>query len=540
MIDLNPHHLDTVLSILKAHVPDDTVLAFGSRAKWTASEFSDLDLVICGTNAHDFLTLGLLREAFDESDLPIRVDVHDWNSIPDHFKPNIQGSFEVLVHGNGDMPLSGVGSTRSLGDVAHVVMGQSPPGETVAAFGETPLLNGPTDFGPRHPVPTQYTSESRRFAETGDILFCVRGSTTGRMNWADQRYAIGRGVAALRHRRDAALQPLLHAVVALALPSLLAESTGSTFPNVSKDQIARILWPALSMEQEHRAARILGSIDDRIEVNRHLSETLEAMAQALFKSWFIDFEPVRAKMEGRDTGLPDQIADLFPDSLVDSPLGPIPEGWEAKPLSALARFLNGLAMQKYPPVGEGRLPVLKIAQLRAGHLARADFVRDDIDDKYVVVDGDIVFSWSGSLECKYWTGGPAALNQHLFRVLPRQHPPWLCYSAIIHHLAKFREVANDKATTMGHIQRRHLDEALQAVPPADALRSFNVLIAPLMQRSIQANVSSRNLAGLRDILLAHLLTGHSGGEHVVSQTERSPSSDETRMSVQLSGKFELG
>ena len=271
-----------------------------------------------------------------------------------------------------------------------------------------------------------------------------------------------------------------------------------------------------------------------------MCQTLEAMAQALFKSWFIDFDPVRAKMEGRDTGLPDQIADLFPDCLVDSPLGPIPEGWEAKPLSALARFLNGLAMQKYPPVGEGRLPVLKIAQLRAGHLARADFVRDDIDDKYVVVDGDIVFSWSGSLECKYWTGGPAALNQHLFRVLPRQHPPWLCYSAIIRHLAKFREVANDKATTMGHIQRRHLDEALQAVPPAEALRSFNVLIAPLMQRSIQANLSSRNLAGLRDILLAHLLTGHSGGGHVVSQTERSPGADETRMSVQLSGKLELG
>ena len=320
----------------------------------------------------------------------------------------------------------------------------------------------------------------------------------------------------------------------------LARSGGTRNALTKRDLASFQIQIPRDVETQAKVASILSTLDDRIELNRRMCETLEAIAQALFKSWFIDFDPVRAKMEDRDTGLPDHIADLFPDRLVDSTLGPIPCGWQAKPLSALAQFLNGLAMQKYPPVGEGRLPVLKIAQLRAGHMARADFVRDDIDDKYVVVAGDIVFSWSGSLECMYWTGGPAALNQHLFRVLPRQHPPWLCYSAILHHLTRFREVAADKATTMGHIQRRHLDEALLAVPSADALESLDMLMAPLMQRTVQLNLISRNLAGFRDTMLMHLMTGHSDGGYVVSRTALSSGSEEASMIVQLVGKMDLG
>src|SRR5437868_9574371 len=97
-------------------------------------------------------------------------------------------------------------------DVADIVMGTSPPGDSCNSTGiGEPLLNGPTEFGPHHPTPVQYTTAPRRFAETGDILFCVRGSTTGRMNWADRRYAIGRGIAAIRHFEGARYQPFLRA-----------------------------------------------------------------------------------------------------------------------------------------------------------------------------------------------------------------------------------------------------------------------------------------------------------------------------------------
>ena len=124
----------------------------------------------------------------------------------------------------------------TLGDVATIVMGQSPPGKTVSDKIGIPLLNGPTEFGSHHPAPTECTTDPREVAQPGDVLFCVRGSTTGRMNWAVQEYAIGRGVAAIRHSEDPTLQPLLRGVIEFALPELLNVATGSTFPSVSASQ----------------------------------------------------------------------------------------------------------------------------------------------------------------------------------------------------------------------------------------------------------------------------------------------------------------
>ena len=162
----------------------------------------------------------------------------------------------------------------TLGDVATIVMGQSPPGNTVSDESGILLLNGPTEFGPHHPAPIQFTTDPRKFAEPGDLLFCVRGSTTGRMNWADQGYAIGRGVAAIRHSDDPTLQPLVRGVIELALPGLLLAATGSTFPNVSAAQIADIRYHDLSVEVQHTIAHILNSLDDKIELNQRANQTL--------------------------------------------------------------------------------------------------------------------------------------------------------------------------------------------------------------------------------------------------------------------------
>ena len=185
-------------------------------------------------------------------------------------------------------------------DFVEIVMGQSPPGDKVSHDTGVPLLNGPTEFGFHNPTPIQFTVDARKIAQPGDLLFCVRGSTTGRMNWADQKYAIGRGVAAIRHRWAPKLQPFVRAVIEFELPDLLAQATGSTFPNVSASQLAAIPYPSLSTVEQHAIAHILGTLDDKIALNRRMNETLEAMARALFKDWFVDFGPTRAKMEGRD------------------------------------------------------------------------------------------------------------------------------------------------------------------------------------------------------------------------------------------------
>ena len=195
-------------------------------------------------------------------------------------------------------------SELTLGDVAEVVMGQSPPGEAVSTSDGLPLLNGPTEFGSHHPNPVQYTKAGRKTARPGDILFCVRGSTTGRMNWADQEYAIGRGIAAIRHLEEPSLQPFLRGVIEVELPGLLAEATGSTFPNLSSQQLASIPVPKLEKNEQRAIAHIFGTLDDKIELNRRMNQTLEEMARAIYKDWFVDFGPVRAKLEGREPYLP--------------------------------------------------------------------------------------------------------------------------------------------------------------------------------------------------------------------------------------------
>ncbi|MEJ8568628.1 restriction endonuclease subunit S [Elongatibacter sediminis] len=263
-----------------------------------------------------------------------------------------------------------------------------------------------------------------------------------------------------------------------------------------------------SPAEQRAIARILGTLDDKIELNRRMSETLEAMTRALFKSWFVSFDPVRAKAEGRDPGLPKPLANLFPDSFEDSELGRIPKGWEVKPLDEIAHFQNGLALQKYRPrVGEARLPVVKIAQLRSGQADSGEWATAKLKPECVIDDGDIVFSWSGSLLVRIWCGGRAALNQHLFKVTSEDYPRWFYLDAILFHLPEFQRIAAGKATTMGHIQRHHLTSALCVVPGDDLLVAASPLFSGLVDRTVANDVQCRTLVSLRDALLPKLISG---------------------------------
>lgn len=260
------------------------------------------------------------------------------------------------------------------------------------------------------------------------------------------------------------------------------------------------------ISEQKRIAEILGALDDKIELNRRMNETLEGMARALFKSWFVDFDPVRAKMDGRQPpGLDSATAALFPDSFQDSPLSPIPNGWEVQSLDDTANFLNGLALQKYPPTDGPTLPAIKIAQLRKGDSAGADFCSSALPPEYIIKDGDVLFSWSGSLEVDIWCGGLGALNQHLFKVTSSNFPKWFYFLWTRHHLDEFRLIAAGKATTMGHIQRKHLTAAKVVVPPRRLLQDMDSAFAPIFDRIILNRIESRSVASLRDSLLPELL-----------------------------------
>lgn len=180
-------------------------------------------------------------------------------------------------------------SETILGSICDIVMGQSPEGSSCNRKGDgVPLLNGPTEFCSYSPRPVQYTIDPKRLAQSGDILFCVRGSTTGRMNYADQSYAIGRGLASLRHKNGIEYQSYLKGVIEFLLPALLRDVTGSTFPNLSRDQLLNIKFRAPNSVVQHRISSILSSLDDKIELNRQMNQTLEEMTQAMYKHYFVD------------------------------------------------------------------------------------------------------------------------------------------------------------------------------------------------------------------------------------------------------------
>lgn len=287
-------------------------------------------------------------------------------------------------------------------------------------------------------------------------------------------------------------------------------STGTKMPRADWDFVSKLMLPVPPLPTQRRIAAILSSLDDKIELSRSMNRTLEQIAQTLFKSWFIDFDPVRAKAAGDTTagGLPAHLAALLPDRLVESELGEIPDGWEVQSLDEIADYLNGLACQKYPAVeGKTSLPVIKIRELRQGITENSDRATAEVAAKYIINDGDILFSWSGSLLVTIWCNGRGVLNQHVFKVTSANYPKWYYYHATKHHLEEFQRIAADKATTMGHIQRHHLTNAKLAVPPEKLMLAATEILGSAIDRRINALRQARTLARLRDTLLPKLLSG---------------------------------
>jgi len=266
-------------------------------------------------------------------------------------------------------------------------------------------------------------------------------------------------------------------------------SAGATRNALTKGMIEDFEIELPDLPTQQKIASILSSLDDKIELNRQTNATLEAMAQALFQEWFVAFNFPGATGE-----------------MEDSELGLVPKGWRVEPLDKVADFLNGLALQKFPPENEdGFLPVIKIRELKNGVTSSSDKASPNIPEKYIIHDGDLLFSWSGTLEVKFWNGGKGALNQHLFKVTSEKYPAWFCYLWVQYHLNEFRNIAADKATTMGHIQRKHLSEALCLIP--ENLEKIDASLKPIIDTIISNEQENQTLTQVRDGLLPRLMKG---------------------------------
>ena len=212
-------------------------------------------------------------------------------------------------------------------------------------------------------------------------------------------------------------------------------------------------------------------------------------------------------MNVRNDNLYAQAKAIFDNHFIN--IDAIPAGWRKGNLLDIANYLNGLAMQKFRPQGhEIGLPVLKIKELRQGSCDDSSELSSlSIKPEYIIHNGDVVFSWSGSLLVDIWCGGTCGLNQHLFKVTSDVYDKWFYYLWTAHHLARFIAIAADKATTMGHIKREELAKAEVLIPCEEDYTSFNSIMQPIFELIISNRIESRKLAALRDELLPKLMTG---------------------------------
>lgn len=258
----------------------------------------------------------------------------------------------------------------------------------------------------------------------------------------------------------------------------LAETRSGTFPQITFSELAaqKIILPGLNSQK--KIVQVLESINSKIELNRRINENLEQQAQALFNYYFIEH------------------CEILGD-------------YERGNLTEIANYTNGLPMQKFRPQdGENGIPVLKIKELGQGQTDNSsDICSGNIADEYKVTNGDIIFSWSGTLMIKVWCGGLCGLNQHLFKVTSEKYPKWYYYFWTKFHLNKFIRIAQDKAVTMGHIRRKDLESSEVLIPKMDALTKIGNIINPIFNQIIEMKCENNNLAEIRDTLLPKLMSG---------------------------------
>ena len=279
-------------------------------------------------------------------------------------------------------------------------------------------------------------------------------------------------------------------------------SQQTNITNLSQTVLSAVIVPVPDYEEQVKLSRILYNIDQKIQNNNLVCAELEAMAKTLYDYWFVQFDfPDENGRAYRTSG--GEV--VWNEQLKRE----IPKGWRIGNLYDIADFFNGIACQRFRPrENEDGLPVIKIKEMHDGITKDTEFVTESIPEKSKIFDGDILFSWSATLEVMYWFGGNGGLNQHIFKVVPKGYfSNEYVYEQLSAYIINFVKMAEARKTTMGHITTDHLEQSRIALPPEDIVRRFTAAIQPLHRKSGQAKQENRELMKLRDWLLPMLING---------------------------------
>ena len=344
-----------------------------------------------------------------------------------------------------------------------------------------------------------FDGEYLLIAEDGENL---RTRTTPVAFLARGKFWVNNHAHIVRGKGDADTRFLMHSLAATDFGGYL---TGSTMPKLTQANMDRIPILAPPVDEQRAIADILGTLDDKIELNRRMTETLEAMARALFKSWFVDFDLVQAKAEGRDPGLPKPLSNLFPDSFEDSELGEIPKGWKVQPVYEIAHVVCGapFASSQFNTDGVGK-PLVRIRDLP--NETPGVWTPEVHPKGHMVRPGDIVVGMDGEFRVYLWGGSDAWLNQRVCVFVPEPgYSAAFVRNSIIEPLAGVE--ATETATTVIHLGKADIDQFLVTVPVSPVSAAFNRTCQPWYDGIVAHKLESRTLTALRDTLLPRLISG---------------------------------
>ena len=504
-VDIRPDHLEIVQDILREHLPAGfRVWVFGSRANWKTKDSSDLDLAMEGADALDYKAMVGLEVAFEESDLPYTVDVVDLNAVSPEFKNIVEAQ---------RIPLPPAAPRKVSSEWRKVTLG-----ELTENFD---AIRVPVKESDRKPGPYPYYGASGVVDRVDGFLFDgqylliaedgenLRTRATPIAFLADGRFWVNNHAHIVRGNHHADTRFLNYALSNLDISGYL---TGSTMPKLTQRNMNQILLTVPPLREQRRIARILGALDDKIELNRRMNETLEAMARAVFQDWFVDFGPTRAKMEGQEPYLPPELWDLFPNELVDSELGEIPQGWKAGALSDYASLNQESWSKKNLP---NEIEYVDLANTKWGTIESTQHFSGEAAPsraRRVLRSGDTIVGTvrpgNGSFSLVGRNGLTGSTGFAVLR--PLRH--W------------FRELVYLAATDPNNIERlthRADGGAYPAVRPEVVAESqvvtpnegtisldhFSNVIRPLLDKMEKNQAEIRMLATLREELLPSLISG---------------------------------
>ena len=488
-LHLSSKHRRVLDALLRKHLPDVEVWAYGSRVNGRSHDGSDLDLVLRAPDLNEIPSSQLweLEEAIRESNIPFLVEARDWARLPERFHQEIEREYVVLT-GAEDRDAVGRWRETTLGNVVELKRGFDLP-QRERIDGDIPVVSSSGVIG-RH----------RQSKIAGPGVVTGRYGTLGQVFYIeDDFWPLNTALYVQDFKGN---DPRF---ISFLLKSLDVSKYAdkAAVPGLNRNHLHREIVRVPSRIVEQRAvAHILGTLDDKIEINRRMNETLEAMAQALFKSWFVDFDPVRAKMEGRDTGLPKDIADIFPETMVDSELGEIPEGWGIKALGELIEFAYGKAL-KAEDRNDGPIPVYGSNGQIGWH-----------NEKLVGGPG-LVVGRKGNPGVVTWAQSDFFPIDTAFYVVSKSQNPGLHFLFYALTDQNLSSVSADSAVPGLNRNLAYMNS--QLVPDAAVLDTFRTHVIALFHRRECLEAESRALASLRNAMLPKLTSGALRTGHVLGQ-----------------------